>query len=363
MALQISIVSSETGLSTEQKRFNTLTRQIAEAREALAMWQGQREAYHDGYAKTLRPLFKSRDAAARDWVFRLDGLLADEKWSQTDEDFLRTLLLNRLRELLDAQDPPDTRLKTLFNLHSPVDHDSEQREVRAAMQRAVEAETGLDLGEAPPDETDDDFFERMQRRLDEQQAQADAQAAAAAEARRRAQAGRRKRKSEQREADQAQEATVSVREVFRKLASALHPDREPDASERERKTALMQQVNVAYAANDLLALLTLQLQIEQIDEAHLARAGAAQIRRYCQVLADQLAELKRATQDAEQAFARDAGLDSTWGWRPARLKAWLKTQSRQLQDEAEQLRLEVRLLEDADEARRWLKTVRRYARP
>jgi len=362
MSLQITTTDSAGALAPEQKRFNTLTKQIAEAREALAMWQGQRDAYHDAHAKQLRPLFRARDQAARDWVFRLDGLLADERWSQQDEDFLRTLLLNQLRELIDAQDPPDARLKSLFNLHSPVDHDAEQREVRQAMQREVEARTGLDLGEAPPDETDEAFFARVQQQLEAQQADAEAQAAAAAEARAQAQAGRRKRAAREREAAEAQDATLSVREVFRKLASALHPDREPDPAERERKTQLMQQVNVAYAANDLLALLTLQLQLEQIDAEHLARADAAHLRRYCRVLAEQLAELKLAIGEAEARFADEAGLDSTWGWRPARLKPLLKAQARQLQDEINRLQEEVRLLESGDDARRWLKAVRRYGR-
>ena len=47
----------------------------------------------------------------------------------------------------------------------------------------------------------------------------------------------------------------SIREVYRKLAGALHPDRESDPQERERKTALMQRVNQAYAKNNLLQLL------------------------------------------------------------------------------------------------------------
>ena len=53
----------------------------------------------------------------------------------------------------------------------------------------------------------------------------------------------------------ALEASQSVRDVYRKLVSALHPDREADGAERERKTALMQRANQAYERNDLLELL------------------------------------------------------------------------------------------------------------
>lgn len=46
----------------------------------------------------------------------------------------------------------------------------------------------------------------------------------------------------QREAEEKQ-MSQSIREVYRKLASALHPDREPDPVERQRKTELMQRAN------------------------------------------------------------------------------------------------------------------------
>ncbi len=40
-----------------------------------------------------------------------------------------------------------------------------------------------------------------------------------------------------------QQTSQSIRELYRKLVSALHLDREPDPQERERKTLLMQRIN------------------------------------------------------------------------------------------------------------------------
>src|SRR5205085_9368643 len=111
------------------------------------------------------------------------------------------------------------------------------------------------------------------------------QQAQAADARREAKASRRRKTAaQQRREDEAQQATQSVREIFRKLASALHPDRETDSAQREVKTALMQQVNQAYTSNDLLALLELQLRIEQVDAAHMAQADAQRVKHYNRVL-------------------------------------------------------------------------------
>jgi hypothetical protein len=83
-----------------------------------------------------------------------------------------------------------------------------------------------------------------------------------------------------------------VRDIFRKLASALHPDRETDSAKRGRKTALMQRANVAYAANDLLGLLELQLEANQIDQTGLDNLDDDRIKQYNRILDGQAGEIK-----------------------------------------------------------------------
>lgn len=51
-----------------------------------------------------------------------------------------------------------------------------------------------------------------------------------------------------------------LRALYRKLVRAIHPDRESDPSLREKKTELMQAINAAYRAGDMLALLDLQIE-------------------------------------------------------------------------------------------------------
>ena len=58
---------------------------------------------------------------------------------------------------------------------------------------------------------------------------------------------------------EAQNTHNLLRNMYRKLASALHPDRARDEAERAHKTALMGQVNAAHDAKDLLTLMRLQL--------------------------------------------------------------------------------------------------------
>jgi hypothetical protein len=115
---------------------------------------------------------------------------------------------------------------------------------------------------------------------------------------------REDKKAQKRHAEEEQakaEIKQSLRELMRKLVSALHPDREPDAAERERKTELMKRVNDAYERNDLLTLLSLQLEIEQIQAADIANFSDERIKQYIRVLEDQL----RALRD-EQAGMRQS---------------------------------------------------------
>jgi uncharacterized protein (UPF0335 family) len=106
---------------------------------------------------------------------------------------------------------------------------------------------------------------------------------------------RKTRKSEEKEArleQAAKEVSQSVRDVYRKLASALHPDRETDPVTQKQRTEQMQRVNQAYEAGDLLTLLNIQLEVEQIDADHLTSLSAERLAHYNMILKDQLNELK-----------------------------------------------------------------------
>ncbi len=175
----------------------------------------------------------------------------------------------------------------------------------------------MKLGDVPEDASNEDVLLHMQQKLAAQAADAQAEAEAQAEGHGRPR--RKKSAAQQRREDEAQLATQSVREVFRKLASVLHPDRETDPALRESKTAMMQRANQAYAANDLLTLLELQLEIEQVDAGHVQGASPQRLKHYNKVLAELLTELKAEVEDVEMGFCIDFGLDPGRGMNPARL--------------------------------------------
>lgn len=349
-ALQISSHQSGAVLTPPQKRFNTLIRQIEQARQALAAWHQGTAAYRQAHVQVLEPLQAELIAGQRQWVFALDALLDQRSWTKAERGMLRELLCDAAGEML-AAGGEDAALKALFDKHADVDFDTEQREMMRAMKGLTEAVTGLDLGDEQGIDTEADLFARMEQGLQDR--------AAAEQAGRSAKPARpRKSAAQQRREAEAQQATQSVREIYRKLASALHPDRETDARQRAEKTALMQRVNQAYAASDLLALLELQLQIEQIDASHIANASGDRLKHYNKVLAEQLAELRAELDRVEMEFLIEFGLEPGVALNPRKLGELIEQIGRQWRAELKEQQRGMRMLDDVAATRRWLKRQR-----
>lgn len=351
--LQISSSAASSVLTPEQKRFNALIRQIEQARKTLTAWVENIPVFRQAHAQVLLPLQTSLVAAQREWVFALDALLGQPGWSRAERATLQELVCETAGELLGANGD-DAALKALFDKHSEIDFDTDKQQNLRFIKELTEVFTGLDLGESAGIRTDSDLFQRVCDGMAAQAAAAEAEQAAKTP-------HRRKTAAQQRREVEAQLATQSVREIYRKLASALHPDRETDPAHREAKTALMQQVNQAYATNDLLKLLEVQLQIEQVDASHIASASTHRLKHYNKVLAE-LAGLKAEIAHVETGFYIDFGLEPGSGANPRKLGELIDQHARLLRSELARQQRDLRMLADKAVTRRWLKQQRQLRR-
>lgn len=344
-------------LSPEQKRFNSLVARLDAARALLAAWQGAIAQFRADYLRQHLPLLATARATRRRWVLALDAAASAERLGRADQDAVGRLIGEACDELLDGG--ADAEVRAVHDRWAEVDHDTLRAERLRALKRLTEQATGLDLG--PDDElTDEDDLRQRTRAAmaaaAEAEAEADTPTGAPAARPRRPPAAQRRQEAE------ALAATLSVREVFRKLASALHPDREPDPARRAAKTALMQQANQAHAANDLLSLLGLQLRLEQIDASHLAHADAARLKRYNKVLDGQLAELRRETAAVVDDFTAEFGLDPDDAASPRRLRPALAAEVARTRHWIAELERQIRRFGDPVETRRWLRSARKQLR-
>lgn len=313
--LQILPAGAGRPLNRDQKRFNTLIAEIEQARATLQAWRDNAAVYRKAYVERLVPLQARFRTALRQWALALDAA-AGERWPRGERQLLSEMIAAAAAELL-AHDEGDTKARDLFERHGGIDD-----------------EAGRELQERPEVAAEPEQRARPER------------------------AG--KSAAQQRREELAKRTTQSLREVFRKLASALHPDRETDPVQRAAKTKLMAQVNEAYGREDLLALLELQLRIEQIDAAHLANVDAVRLKHYNKVLAEQLAELRDEIAGVEMDFHADFGLEPGTGLDPKRLGKVLEAEAARLRSAVAQFKQEAGGFRDPGWTRSWLKAQRRY---
>ena len=317
----------------EHKRFKRLLGQIDAARDRLAAWQQNLPEFATAYTAQVEPLRQRLIAERRVWAFELEQLLLARKWTKAEKATLTRLMVELAEAGLDGPGA-DPELLALHDRHAEIDHASVRQQELAEMKALFEQVGGLDLGDDPIG-SPEELLQRAQVQMAEQQQQ---QQARPARARNKPPSAAQRRAEED-----ARRATQTVREVYRKLATVLHPDRaalDATPEQQAQRHEQMARANAAYEAGDLLTLLSLQLQVEQVDIAHAATVAADQVRHFNTVLAEQLREIEEAIDDREHAFLESYGIAPMPRPQPGKLGAVLK------QEMAEALAAEASLARD-----------------
>ncbi len=313
-SISISLKQKSERLSKSQKLFNSLIERIGKQRTLLAGWEAVMPRFQQHYAAILQPLVEKTDAMRLEFVKRLDWAYAQKGLSKTERRFLRNLLSELTGELVNETD--DAEMKALYRKYVGVDFDEEEAEMMAGMKAMMEEELGLDLGDDLDMSSPDAFMQQMQARLAEEQ---EKQTQAENERRAKRKKSAKQNAKEEKLREEEKRVNLSLREIYRKLASVLHPDRELDPAERERKTALMQQVNQAYDKKNLLQLLELQLEIEQLDRATINSLSEERLAHYNKILKEQLLELEEQVRYVDYDFRLRFGIDPFASLKPESL--------------------------------------------
>lgn len=348
--LQISKRETPQGLTLEQERFNFLISQIEQAREQRRDLEALMLRHRQDFSQKLQPVRASLSAICRTTVLSMDHLLNQRGWSKWETRCLKGLLCDTAEALI-AANPSDEELKTLYRKHSDIAFDAAKQEDLQRLKEQAEEFMGLDLGDEEA-LSEEDLIQRVYEQMAEREAEAQAQRDAKKSA-------RKKSAAQQRSEDNARLARESLREVYRRLASALHPDREPDPTARERKNELMQRINQAYAQNDLLTLFETQMEIEQMQAQQIGKASTERMKQYNKLLAEQLTALKNATKEIEHTFRADFSLPPTGPISEGKLRIYIQTQARHLRAEIGRQQQLLDVLKNKASTKRWLKQQRR----
>jgi len=342
-------------MGKKQQRFNKLVMEAARLKKAVRAWSQALPEIHRGIAEHERLRGEYR-AAVGEVVRILDRGYPHRSLTKRERRILRELLCDMVREALE-EGGGDEELKEIYNRHTQGDFDAEVADDDAAqariMRAVLEQQFGLDFGGADLRSVDE-LQQATLSQIDELRREAERQEQEAAERRARRKKSSREAAAEvRREADRAQ-VGKALQEVYRKLAIALHPDREPDPEERARKTLLMQQLNAAYEAKDLLQLLELQLRFEQLDEAQISTLADERLDRYNKLLAEQVAQLKEELAGIEMPWRMQLELPPTGKLSPARVRAQLEEDLRNVAGMIARTRREREELADPRKLKAWL---------
>ena len=338
-------------LSAAQQRFNRLLAKIDKLEGQVTEMQTLADAFRPLYQGTLEPLREAHRALMRRMALTLDERLQRKGLTPAQKRNGLEILCD-LCETLAAFG--DESMAALHDQRSARTLRQKEEDQAALMRSMMEQALGgpLDM------QAQDDSLEPLEavmraghERLHEAM-QADEAEREAAQARRK----KKKPTPAQLKAGQQQEdADTVLRQVYRQLASALHPDRERDPAEHQRKTALMSEANAAYAKQDLMALLHLQLRIAQADMQDMLQQPEERIAAMSLLLKQQADELER------ELFARQRHLqdefDLAFYQSPtaATLRRQLEQEAKDLKDELAFMEADIALVQDDAGFKRWLK--------
>ncbi len=281
--------------SKAQQKFNALRKKIEAQKTVLQEWHDAIPKYQHRVHDEYQPLWDSYNAHRIKLVHLLDEAYGDKSFKKTDKAKIKDILTTVTMELISQHGKDE--LKELYNRYSDTDFDAEYPE-----QDDFIAEIFYD--DAPEER-------RNHRKKSAKQLEIVAQ-----------------------EKEDAQNMSKSIQAVFRQLVAVLHPDREPDEEERNRKTKLMQRANTAYAKKDLLQLLALQLEIEQINQTQLNTIAENRLRHFNKILQTQLDELNQEIVLVESPFREHLNI-------PSHLPLSMKQVLKALQDDMNAMKFSI----------------------
>lgn len=338
--------------SSAARAFNLQLARIDKLKAQLdaldALGQSHRVELH----RWVAPLQQRLRQRTREMALWLAECLQGKTLSRLQHD-TATEALCRLAQRLAEEG--DKTMAALHDQHSRHTLAQKKQAAADALRAKLEAVLGEPLAETDPDAPMEELLRAGMARWREAQD--------AAQARRRDKKNARKARQkpgaeqEQAQAQQA-DADTQLRTLFRQLASALHPDREPDAQERLRKTALMSEANAAYGRKDLVTLMQIQLRAELADPAAVSRLADDKLAALTLLLKQQVAELERERAARQERLAAEFDLPPGAVTNPNTLKHNLLAQVEALERDVAQLERDLEQVQEPAGLKRWLNAQR-----
>lgn len=262
-------------VSPQHKKLNRLIDEIEQQKALLVAWQNAKDEIRAYSQKALMPAYRELYSTLYEQMQTLWNSLSCYDLSKSDtavvEDKIQTLarLLQGSHLLTQKQVDEVEKMHAYYQQAEEYTHKTSKKKVKDTLNDA-EDET-IEADDELEDWNSDQYQQaREQAKLKRQQGK---------------------------QAKAAMLVNQSLKTVYLKIASIIHPDREPDESKKVEKTELLQRANEAYEQEDLFFLLKLQLEVEQSKQGLNRGLSTEQVKFYQQALEAQSQSLKQQIQE------------------------------------------------------------------
>ena len=348
-------------LTPAQQRFNALLARIEQLSGQIERLETWSDRHRYAHIQALRESVQLAQAHRKSLLLFVHERLQTADFTDKQQRMARGLVRGLIDHLAASADPQVQALADLYvSEEDTLEAAQEQAEAAQRLRERIEEALGQPIEKAGQYQTPEEMMQAGMRQWQRQQ-EADEQRKAAKRAVKKAhkQAQKKSAAAEKGEVPPAvlreADAKSAIRTVFRQLASALHPDREPDEQERLRKTALMSEVNAAYEKNELSTLLRLQMQVTQVNPQNATRMADAQLIAMASLLKEQVAALEDDLDALQSRLSRELCVPVRADVDEAEMTQALQRIQADQRHNADSLAADLRRIQNDAELKRWLK--------
>ena len=348
-------------LTPAQQRFNALLARIEQVSGQIERLQAWSDRHRYAHMQAVRESVQLAQVHRKSLLLFVHERLQTADFTDRQQRMARGLVRGLIDHLVASADPQVQALADLYVSEEDIQEAAqEQAEAAQRLRERIEEALGQPIENPSQYQTPEEMMQAGMRQWQRQQ-EADEQRKAAKRAAKKVhkQAQKKSAAAEKGEAPPAvlreADAKSAIRTVFRQLASALHPDREPDEQERLRKTALMSEVNAAYEKNELSTLLRLQMQVTQVNPQNATRMADAQLIAMASLLKEQVAALEDDLDQLQSRLSQELCVPVGADVDEAAMTQALQRIQADQRHSADSLAADLRRIQNEAELKRWLK--------
>ncbi|PIT73343.1 J domain-containing protein [Limnohabitans sp. G3-2] len=353
--------SAQAPLTATQQRFNDLLARIERLSGQIQRLESWSDRHRYGHIQALREWVMQAQVHRKSLLLFVHERLQTSDFTDRQQRMARGLVRGLIAQLSASADPQVQALSELYVSEEDTQEAAEeQAEAAQLLRERIEEALGQPLNKPSQYQTPEEMMQAGMRQWQQQQ-EANEARKAAKRAARKAQKQAQKTSAASEKGDvplavlRELDAKSAIRTIFRQLASALHPDREPDAQERLRKTGWMSEVNAAYEKNDLSTLLRLQMQVTQGGTQSTARMADDKLMAMSVLLKEQVAALEDDLDQLQSRLSRELCVPVRADADEAVMAQSLQRLQADQRHIAESLVSDLRRIENDAELKRWLK--------